>query len=876
MAIRIPWDIYEAALLLDACMRIDAKEVSRNKAIRELSLLLRRKAINRGIIIDEIFRNENGISFQLAHIKKILTGNKNGLNSSAKIFTEIVNIYRYEPNRYQSILRDGIAMARGSDEVNLQEPFFQWLSRKVSGKMLSDLFIMCDDIERFCIEHDILNHPLFETTSLATLHKVKDIVETDKQFRSLYRGQLSRMSSAILYYINFVSEYVPNNLTQHESNSLRESAERKSETKSVAEITAQAEVKKPSNASGESLSTAKPKLYRVDFINYLKVNGAKASGIFPYINLVSQASNFAKEMDLSSQNIFSICSPDTIQNLIVLLLRNDDFRRRNRQQKRSPEMALRKYLEFCRAYEISSHEESKEICASENVQDTENASIESAANTVEIQTVSSNAEHTEPHIESSTTYEVSTEDRLNSVLENEFPDGLRPISLRLRKFRSAYAERYGEELALDDDNLHKQLLHAGTLIGDRIYARQQREEAGVMKEICSAIREVFANGATCVYLECVLNRFRDSLASEMSIYSAETLKSVLSNSLEDEYHFYNDYMFHGGTFVDLTVDIQTIMQESLRPLNYAEIHAKLWYIPLDKVKIQLVRIPTIANVDSETYFYAPNLPLTSDEMKSVTSAMRKEIDRRGFLVAKDIPELMKKYCPSAAMNTADFKDWGLRNIFKVLLADEFSFSGSIISEKGQNLDMQRVYRNYCAEREHLTIDELHEFSSEVGVQIYWDSVMHEMVRVSQRELVRQDLIHFDTEAIDAVLDKLCPGEFIPIHEIELFMQFPVAEVPWNGFVLESYLLNYSEHFVLWQASISDSSYYGVIARASAPYTSYRDVIIDVLAHSDKWQNEKSAMELLVKKGCQARRRFGNFGEVLKEARLRREELSAAK
>mgnify|MGYP004536775433 CR=1 FL=1 len=58
----ILWDKYEAAILLEAVLRIENKEESKNDAIERVSKQLRSMANNRGLSIDDTYRNTNGIS----------------------------------------------------------------------------------------------------------------------------------------------------------------------------------------------------------------------------------------------------------------------------------------------------------------------------------------------------------------------------------------------------------------------------------------------------------------------------------------------------------------------------------------------------------------------------------------------------------------------------------------------------------------------------------------------------------------------------------------------------------------------------------------------------------------------------------------------
>lgn len=65
MAERILWDEYEAAILLDALIQVLNGTISRSDAVSAVSAELRRRARRKGLKIDDVFRNENGISWQM-------------------------------------------------------------------------------------------------------------------------------------------------------------------------------------------------------------------------------------------------------------------------------------------------------------------------------------------------------------------------------------------------------------------------------------------------------------------------------------------------------------------------------------------------------------------------------------------------------------------------------------------------------------------------------------------------------------------------------------------------------------------------------------------------------------------------------------------
>lgn len=72
MAMRIPWDKYETAILINACIQIINNKTDRSTAIQTVSVKLRKRAVNSGIMIDNVFRNENGVKMQMTMIMSII------------------------------------------------------------------------------------------------------------------------------------------------------------------------------------------------------------------------------------------------------------------------------------------------------------------------------------------------------------------------------------------------------------------------------------------------------------------------------------------------------------------------------------------------------------------------------------------------------------------------------------------------------------------------------------------------------------------------------------------------------------------------------------------------------------------------------------
>ena len=86
MAIRIEWDEFEIALLIEACEEVLHKGKPKSEVVKTVSSNLRKRAINKNIVIDDVFRNENGIALQMQKMTYLLTHGEKGMSGASKLY----------------------------------------------------------------------------------------------------------------------------------------------------------------------------------------------------------------------------------------------------------------------------------------------------------------------------------------------------------------------------------------------------------------------------------------------------------------------------------------------------------------------------------------------------------------------------------------------------------------------------------------------------------------------------------------------------------------------------------------------------------------------------------------------------------------------
>ncbi len=441
-------------------------------------------------------------------------------------------------------------------------------------------------------------------------------------------------------------------------------------------------------------------------------------------------------------------------------------------------------------------------------------------------------------------------------------------------FRGRFKNYYSSEFGCDVDNSDEEIDEIMRLVGTerdaRIFPKQDEEQNGLIENIVNDIFNTLNKGISAVYIDAVYDKYENELADSLQIYNSEALDSmVLKNAKGHFTKRYSYYVFNGNN-ADSENDILHVMKECYEPRTYDEIHELTWYIPYDQMKKKLAAMNSVVNVAPETYFYAPNLPVNSAELTQIKSVIQTELNYCPYITDSELIEKIYDKCPGVAVDTSHFTKYGLRNCLGYIFREEFTFKGPIISAVGSDFKMSDVFAEFARQHETLEFSELKEFANELDTGIYWNSIINEMIRVSEHKLVRRDMIQFDSTVIDNVLDSMCPGSYIPLKNVTLFLHFPNIGYRWNQYVLESYLYCGSKKFKLIHSSFGNNSVCGAMVRADSSINDYRDLIVDALSKSDALGSAKKALQYITDCGFQKRQKYNGIEQIVREAKLIKE------
>ena len=464
-----------------------------------------------------------------------------------------------------------------------------------------------------------------------------------------------------------------------------------------------------------------------EFVCWMQQTGSASGTIRSYVSAIGQSNKAANEYGVCDTDLFLIEDANKLQQILDELLEVPVFRKLNAQQHNRFRAAVSKLV----AYRSSTGTITAHTRLEEKLP--------------ELKAV-------EPVIKPQGIPE-ETRIRYTEILSEHFgEDGYqtgRPIFHG--RFKRFYVEKYGCPPAETDDRIDEIMSMVGTKRDDRVFPKQDDSQNDLVMEIVSDVLSAFDSGATAVYIEAVYDKYQQPLADNLHIYNQDALASLLLGHANGKYIQRYSFLTNNWSGANAQEDLLRIMKTFHQPQNYAAIHEKAWFLPYERMKTILVTTASIVNVAAETYFYAPNLPVSAAELAYLSSLMNEELSYHSHITDVRLMQLIAEKCPSIAINTDGYTTYGLRNCLGFILRDQFAFNGPIITLKGKELSMADVFTEFAKDHEVLSVDELSALSNEMNIVIYWDSVLSEMIRVSATELVRKDQIKFDVEAIDEII-----------------------------------------------------------------------------------------------------------------------------
>ena len=855
MSIRISWDKYETALLIEAALIVIDDNSSRTRIVKKLSSQLRQLAINRGYIIDDVFRNENGIRMQMITIIDILTSTKSGLRNASKLFYEMAELYKLRRDEFDGVLEEAKRMI--SQPKDVQQDFFLWLSKKVSSKQLSELYITYKAIEEYGKSKKILSDDLFKITDKAIISK-------------LFVSSYGIRKSAIEYYCKFLDEKYPISYEKKESPLI-----------SSTELERNIQVIAPSH---KIVNNKDERKCAFDFnqVNFLKdtkpiyaiVYVVKISEPYSwldlYVKLVKKIWKWHK-LDLLKYRGKSFTNKTKIS-----MGSNRDFKHMHSPIKITSDV----YLET----ELTLDEIEENIRALKNICSISKSNIKIVYETSEtniditqdyvsgkaIDTDSNDSIEAEISLSSTNNDTTEKTSKFEELLNVHFRKGFRLSSpIDLKKFKGYYEKSYSESIDLSDDSILLVIKQQGIVYDDKVFLPSSLLNDETKNEIIKYIETEFSRGTESIYYSALFEKFSDAFL-DSQIYNDEILKEYLSFINTGLFFIHRSYLTsRSGEADSVTESVKKCLIENGHPMQMDDIYRKLSHLPRSKIKFALASNKEFISNGHNVYFHIKIADIDDKDLRLISNIIENAIAEKDFISGGELYSAIEKKDSIIIEKNPELSVIGLRDAIKYHLEKVFSFNGNIISKRGEQLSMYEVFADFSRNHSSFTLDELTVLKQELGTNIYFEAVYNNSLRISGNDFVSKDRAAFDVEATDKAIEAFCFGDYTSLSDITSFSSFPDAGFAWNTYLLEAYTAAYSKTFCLMHGQYNANNCVGAIVKRVSGIVDYESILIDVIANSNIELKKEKALDLLCERGYIARRSYSNIEKLLIKAKEKR-------
>lgn len=842
---QVPFTEYEAALLLDAYLKTLSGEKGRMESVRDCSMQLRQMALNAGSEIDDICRNVNGISFQMASMESAYQGHTI-MKPATRLFTEIVLLYRNDVARYQQLLKEAKGMASAKIDMDQSDAAttvsFRHINSMAFSKPVSlsyfgevkpesswkGLYVdacksLLDDypdvFTRLKAEslHGSGKTWLVDAENLHLLAVPKQLeeglfVETNRNASDLMKNLKWLLDECSVDYENVVITYT--------------SKDEKKEASVPALVTTSAFQKK--------------RYYRQDkedFYHWLQDDQHMAEETCrSYVSAIRSAEHFAEEHGLASRKLYT-CDPTVAKATADELFSNAEFIQYNNDQHNRFRAAITKLLAFYGS-NWSPVEASTPRTFERSPLQTKETSIDVAP--------------------------------CKAILVEYFPKGYRLESaLDMKRMRRYYEELTGKALDLNQAILETAIRNCGIVYDGRLYMPQNMLSDEMRDQILFFIERCFDEGRSAVYYEAVFREFSEKLLDH-NIFNADMLKAYLTYYVSDQYYMGRSYLAKEyRDDVDPIDEVRQCLKQYDFPVQVDELCDSLSHITEERIRFILGSNGEFVRNSKGEYFHADSLELTKEELENIAAIIDSTIEEHEFISGNELYDAIQTKYPYTFEKNAVFSVIGWRDALKYKFGDRFSFVGNIVSRAGTSLSMSDVFAEYGKGRQRFSIDELEQFAESIGTTIYFDSLYTNAIRISHEWFTSKGGAKFSVKETDAVLDRFCDGDYIPLQDVKEFALFPESSFPWTEYLLEQYVAFYSEKFYLMHGNYNKNCAVGAIVRKTCRFDSFDDLVTDILAHNDVSLQKKKVLDYLAENGYIARRSYTNIETIMINARAMR-------
>lgn len=555
-----------------------------------------------------------------------------------------------------------------------------------------------------------------------------------------------------------------------------------------------------------------------------------------YVSAIRTAEEYAKNHNYVSYRIYD-CTFEEVSSLIRLLMGDEEFLKFNTKQHNLFRDAFKKYLKMGGQLPAKERKPSS----------------------------------TPLHRDVNETIKSQPKDfdkvKFETILLRRYRNGMQFDSIDFENFREMYDALYDETLSFDDEALEERLRYCGVLYKDRLFPAEGIIDNNTKEALFSYIDNCFSFGKSVLYYKAIYQDLSDVFASCFTLTDEKMLKAYIEYSDEEgKYYYFSDYMsVDRNAEIDHTEEIGEYFLSTGKPMRLDDAFKALSHIPQERVD-RIIKTDSrfLRNAKGE-YFHTDIFEITDDELEDIAEIINGFISENEYAIWTDVWNAIQDKLPLFVENNLYLSGLGIRNAIAQHYSGKFRFEDAVISSPRDSFSMRDVYQLYAKYHTEFTADEIYKLSKELYTGINFDALSEISVRVSHDLFVSKNLMNFDVDSVDRVIESFMSKDYIRIREIDSFLAFPSVGYEWNEYMLESFLISYSKKFTLLNNGQSLHNVAGAIVKKDGEIKEFEDACAAVLSESRIELKKSEALNYLADVNMITRRSYKGLDTAIRKA-----------
>lgn len=781
-------------------------------------------AINRGKVIDEVYRNENGISYQMQSMDSAYKG-ENVYVPATRLFKEVVELYRTDTGRYFDILEEAKRMVAAKQ--NNKEAFLVWAASVLPAQRCKWIEKNILKMEHFAVVFKLISGSIFDITDTAMLTIIYEAAGKNKIFQIKNRKLIKNINDDFQTYMQYCSQLSKkaDQATDSDMLVIEPSAKSMSTFATLTEQEAGTTASKHSMLVNAPTSAA----CEAEFLAYLQ-NTAKLADktCVSYVSSIRSAERYAIDNGYLSYSLFNEDKEKIIATASELYS-DSDFISYNDNQHNRFSAAINKLLEFI------------------------------GADIPEKAAASLGKRH-----DNQITAPAEANSEIVAVLKQHYEYGFKYDSIReLMRFRQ-FADEMGITLPEEDEALKTSILSSGTVIDDKVYCKND----DMLQELQRIVDDILSSGAVVIYYESLFENKQEWMESHV-ITSPDMLKEYLQYNISG-CSFSKKFMVKGSRCSEkdaVTDELKRIW--GAHPVESVyRLSDRLPYIPIGNIWRVISGNDLFVLSSEGEYLFIDRFRITKDEEEDILDFVDEICEENGFASLCDVP------LGSIEEENYELTQTAIYNaIYKKVLSGKYHLNGKILTKEKSELDAVMLLKQYIKDKDECTFDEVAdkvvELTGGINRQYAFQALYDDMVRVDKNRFVANRLVNFSIDEIDTVLAGFITDNFRAIRDVTTFAMFPLCGQNWNHYLLESFCYKYSRKYSLHVIHFNDKNA-GIIAEKDFN-KKYNEMLAIALARTDVELSSEVIGQYLFNTGYMAKSKYAKLGEIAQRASELRKE-----